>query len=311
MPPATAACPATPGAPGLSSLPVPANLTQLAQQLAIALNLQPSTVQQALSTEGAALSATLPQPTDPLAGAAAQLGVSEQKLMVAVQSADAALGPNLGAGAPGGNAVVNVTGGGAGGSGNGPVLLPSGEQGGGSGAVAIAFGCSSPAGSPTGGPSVNPATFFADVAQQLGSTFTGPQVQAAFQGSAPTPPAPGAIQSVVQQQASSLATALGVTPDALTSALSSIGYPNGCLPVVPSGNVSIKPPSLPGSGPLFIPLGAPGGTVTGQVQAIGFMTSGPAGGNGNGPVASGPGTNVAVMCAVPAGSSGQLTQDGS
>jgi len=307
--PATAACPLAPGAPPPSSLPAPPDPKQLAQQLATALNLPLATVQQALATESSQMApALLPPPADPIAGAATQLGVSEQQLMTAVQSADQSLGPVFSAtgGAGGGNAVFAAAGGPSGG---GPVFFQSGGQGGSGpsgapGAPAFAIGC----GTPAGGPNIDPTTFFADVAQQLGPGFAGSQVQAAFEASAPTPPDPGTVQSLLQKQMSSLAAALGVTDDALTSALSSIGYPNGCLPLFVGGNVSVKPPFPPpgsgNSGPIFIPLGRSG---TGQ-RAVAF-SNGPVGGSAA--VVSGPGTGAGVMCVIGTGTSGQLTPDGS
>src|SRR5580704_6439033 len=65
--PPAAACPLSPGGPPPSSLPNP---SQLPQKLASALNLPLATVQQALTTLGSQSNQLLPQPQDPIAGAA-------------------------------------------------------------------------------------------------------------------------------------------------------------------------------------------------------------------------------------------------
>jgi hypothetical protein len=309
---ASASCPLSPGAPALSALPPPPDPKALPQQLATALNLPLATVQQALAAQETQASALVPAPQDPMAGAATQLGVSEQQLVAAVQSADQAMGPAFAlpggppAGPSGGNQFF-VTGGGAGAG--GPVLFQgtagAGSPAGQGGPVMISVACNNPG----GGPQVDPSAFFADVAQQLGPAFTGSQVQAAFQASAPAPPDPSTMKSLMQQQSSSLAAALGVSVDALTSALSSIGYPAGCLPLL-AGNLSVKPPVSPaglGDGkPIFVPIGGPGAGA-----AIFALSGGPAGAGSSGPVVSGPTSPAGgVVCAIP-GTAGAMTPAGS
>ena len=74
----------------------------------------------------------------------------------------------------------------------------------------------------------DPTTFFDIVARQLGQGITGQQVESAFVSTAPHPPDPTQIQALEQQRLSSFATALGVSVDTLTSALTSSGIPDGC-----------------------------------------------------------------------------------
>jgi hypothetical protein len=202
------------------------------------LNLPLATVQKALATPAI----NLPKPSDPIAGAATALGVTEQQLTSAVQAADQAIGV--------GGATGSVT-------------------------------CSQP----------DPTTFFAGVARQLGSAFTGQQVQSAFASSAPKPPDMGQIQGLVQQQLSNLAAALGVSVSALTAALSSSGIPNGCLPitggVVGAGNAQPPTGGAPGSGSIVIPVastGSPSGS-NGGGDAL-FVTARASGSSGQ------PGTGV-------------------
>jgi hypothetical protein len=299
--PPAAACPLSPGGPPPSSLPNP---TQLPQKLASALNLPLATVQQALTTLGSQSNQLLPPPQDPIAGAASQLGVSEQQLVAAVQSADQSVGgPMLSTtGGPNQGNVVFGTTGGPGGAGAGPVLIGGpGDDSDGGGQVMIASACAD------GGAATrpDPAAFFADVAQQLGSNFTAAQVQSAFQASAPTPPDPATMKSMLQQQTSSLAAALGVSAQALTSALTSAGFPSGCLPLF---GEHLKPQSLPPGAdngkPIFIPLGGgPGGPGGPGVVAF---SGGQVSGSGSVSVPDGgPDMGVAVACSIGPGAPGQ------
>lgn len=214
-----------PPAGALPKPPVaPPDPMQLAQQLATALNLPLSTVQQALAAQSSQQPFNLlPPPTDPISAAATALGVTRQQLMSAVQAADQAIG------------------------------VPTPTTG---GTTVGIIACAGPNGS--GRP--DPTAFFADVAQQLGQGFTGQQVESAFVSTAPQPPDPSQVQAFQQQRLSNLAAALGVSVPALTTALSSAGIPSGCLPTLGVGGLGlsmrVQPPAGidSGTGPIFIPL---------------------------------------------------------
>lgn len=253
MPPPASAQVPQPGdcqLPPPSSLPALPDPTQLAQQLATALNLPLATVQQALASLSSQPfpGAPLPPFQDPISAAAAQLGVPREQLRSAVQAADQAIEPGFALqGSPAASSAgLYFTGGPTAGTG------PSG------GPLFVAIGCAGP----IGGDHPDPTTFFADVAQQLGPGFSGQQVESAFVSTAPLPPDPSRLQAFQQQRLSGLASALGVSVSALTAAFGSMGYPNGCLPPGIGGisfSKSVPPPIGAGSdsGPIFIPLPGP------------------------------------------------------
>ena len=205
--------------------------TQFAQGISQSLNVPLATVQQDLS--GLASSVTAQQPVsvqDPLATAASQLNVSLTTLLSAVQSADQTLLCAQGLPSSGsGNAVFFTAGGG------GPQL-------------------------------VDPGTFYTAVAQNLGQGLTGQQVQAAFAASAPSLPDPSKLITDLQNQFNQFATSLGVSTDALKTALQSIGASGGCLPPNTFGGFRVvtkraggpPPPSIGDLGPIIIPFA--GGT---------------------------------------------------
>jgi hypothetical protein len=209
-----------------------------AQELAQALNLPPATVQQGISglnTSEQPAPAQPGPPTDVLAAAAQQLGVSADQLANAVRAADATLPCKPVAQPPSGSAS----------------------------AAAFFIGIAAPNGAAAA--TIDTSAFFATVAQNLGGSFTGQQVEAAFQANAPAPPSPTQLQTQIQSQLTSLATALGVSDAALTSALQSLGSSGACLPPgVLGGEVVIRtgaptaPPSY-GNGPLVIPIVKVGG----------------------------------------------------
>jgi hypothetical protein len=195
--------------------------TQFVQGLAQALNIPSSTVQQAFT--GMSRAAPLPpvQFQDPLETAASQLHVSLDSLRSAVQSAD-------------------------------QTVLCAQAPGGGGNAFFIGY---------AGGPSpVNPSAFFAAVAQNLGGGLTGPQVQAAFATSAPSLPDPSQFTAQMQSQLDAFGAALGVSTDALRSALKSLASSGGCLPPNVLGGFRLATkqdgqlPQPPPGGPIIIPL---------------------------------------------------------
>jgi hypothetical protein len=222
------ACSTPASAPPAPTMPSDAQIQQLqaqfAQGLAQSLSVSPSAVQQALS--GLNTQATQPpvQFTDPLQGAASQLNVSFDSLRTAVQSADQSM---LCAQTPstGGNAFFlgSVAGG----------RIP-----------------------------VDPAAFFAAVAQNLGGGLSGPQVQSAFASTSPALPDAGQMTAQLQSQLDTLASALGVSIDSLKSALKSLGSSGSCLPPNTLGGFRIvtrqagsPPPQILDGGPIIIPLG--------------------------------------------------------
>src|SRR5581483_4675109 len=151
--------------------------TSFIQELAQALNLSPATVQQAISAQTAAPQtepAPSTPPPDPIAAAAQQLGVTADQLAGAVRAADATLPcsfPTLPSG-----------------GGNGPVIAFFQIRNGAQGAAS------------TGGPMIDTSVFFATVAQNLGSSFTGQQVESAFAAGLPTPPDASQLQAAMQSR---------------------------------------------------------------------------------------------------------------
>ena len=267
-PPATdAACPAPPSPDQIQQLQAQDQQaqTQFAQDLAQALGLPLATVQQALNAPAAdaplQMQVPLPNPPpDPIAAAAAQLGVTADQLKAAVQAADK--------------------------------TLPFAAQ------TADGSSCLTVSGPPAGGANVDTTAFYSAVAQSLGQNLTGQQVESAFVSTLPTPPDPAQIQSVLQQRLGDLATALGVSTDALTAAFKSMATSGACLPPGAfGGDVQIHSgvsgpatiggaQALPANGSGAVVIGTGPLPVGGSDSGSGVIavTGGPVGGSTSGPV---------------------------
>jgi hypothetical protein len=131
------------------------------------------------------------------------------------------------------------------------------------------------------GAPVSPDSFYAAVAQTLGQGLTAQQVESAFAATAPPPPDPSLIQAGLQNRLSALAAALGVSPDALTSALKAMAASGSCMPpnvldgfrLPPNPAGMQQPPPTDGPAPLLIPLtgvvGAPPAPPSGPPDPLG------------------------------------------
>jgi hypothetical protein len=217
--------------PSASALPAPTMpseaeiqqmQSQFAQGLAQSLNVSTSAIQQALVSLNAQVTQPPVQFTDPLQGTASQLNVSLDSLRTAVQSADQS------------------------------TLCEQTPSAGGNAFFIGNVGGRSP---------VDPATFFAAVAQNLGGGLTASQVQSAFAANSPQLPSAGQMTAQLQSQLDTFASALGVSSDSLKTALKSLGSSGTCLPPNTLGGFRLvtrqagtPPPQMPDGGPIIIPL---------------------------------------------------------